>query len=239
MWCRRQVFGLTLCLFGSVSAQLLIAIQNCGQQKIMLSTRDTSPNWLLCESHSAMRIFCVFVLFVTAGRSGFCRYLQPLGSNTRSWNSHSTNLEFRDYPCAIFSMCLTPSTQLWPVAFMAYSFPLLSGKPSIAISYDRKVTCLMEELSQSEYCVDIRSFKRDDLLERFSMLRVHTKAVQSTLAATCRQYDEFCKSNIGISCSSGSDGAEVSSQRTREPFQKRSLEPTGKENEWRGAGQAI
>lgn len=67
---------------------------------------------------------------------------------------------------------------------------LLSGKPSIAISYDRKVTCLMEELSQSEYCVDIRSFKRDDLLERFSMLRVHTKAVQSTLAATCRQYDE-------------------------------------------------
>ncbi len=66
----------------------------------------------------------------------------------------------------------------------------LSGKPSIAISYDRKVTCLMEELSQSAYCVDIRSFKSDDLLARLSMLRAHTTAIQPAVAATCRQYDE-------------------------------------------------
>jgi len=67
----------------------------------------------------------------------------------------------------------------------------LSGKPAIAISYDRKVTCLMEELGQATYCVDIRSFKTHYLLERLSVLRAHSEVMQSTVAATCRQYLEI------------------------------------------------
>lgn len=66
----------------------------------------------------------------------------------------------------------------------------LSGRPAIAISYDRKVTSLMEELGQAEYCVDIQSFKSDDLLERLSALRAHSEVIKSAVAATCRQYDE-------------------------------------------------
>ena len=66
----------------------------------------------------------------------------------------------------------------------------LSGTPAIAISYDRKVTSLMEALGQAEYCLNIHSFKSDDLLERFFALRAHSKVIQSTVAATCRQYNE-------------------------------------------------
>jgi polysaccharide pyruvyl transferase WcaK-like protein len=69
----------------------------------------------------------------------------------------------------------------------------LSGRPAIAISYDRKVTSLMAELGQAEYCLDIHSFKSDDLLRRFFALQAHSKVIQSAVASTCREYDEVLK----------------------------------------------
>ena len=64
----------------------------------------------------------------------------------------------------------------------------LSGKPSLAISYDRKVKCLMDELGQSAYCVDIRSLKCGDLLRLFAMLEANRETVLPAVAATCREY---------------------------------------------------
>ena len=65
----------------------------------------------------------------------------------------------------------------------------LSGKPALAISYDRKVKCLMDELGQAAYCVDIRSFKSDDLLRLFATLRTNRDAIVPAVAAICRRYD--------------------------------------------------
>ena len=47
----------------------------------------------------------------------------------------------------------------------------LAEKPSIAISYDRKVTSLMKDLDQMEYCLDIHSLTSHALLERFLALQ--------------------------------------------------------------------
>ncbi len=66
----------------------------------------------------------------------------------------------------------------------------LSGKPAIAISYDRKVASLMDELGQALYCVDIRSFTGDDLMGLFSSLRMNSDVIQSATATICRQYNE-------------------------------------------------
>ncbi len=68
---------------------------------------------------------------------------------------------------------------------------LLSGTPAIAISYDRKVESLMDQLGQSAYCVDIRSFKSGDLIEMLPALRTNSDLIQSAAATTCRQYDEI------------------------------------------------
>jgi polysaccharide pyruvyl transferase WcaK-like protein len=69
----------------------------------------------------------------------------------------------------------------------------LSTKPAIAISYDRKVTALMDELGQAVYCVDIRSFKGEELVELFSALRTNRDAVQSATAVICRQYADLLR----------------------------------------------
>lgn len=66
----------------------------------------------------------------------------------------------------------------------------LSGKPAIAISYDRKVASLMDQLGQALYCVDIRSFKSDDLMGLLSALRMDSNVIQSATATICRKYDE-------------------------------------------------
>jgi polysaccharide pyruvyl transferase WcaK-like protein len=65
----------------------------------------------------------------------------------------------------------------------------LSGKPALAISYDRKVKSLMDELGQAAYCVEIGSFKSDDLLRLFLTLRTNRDAIVAAVAGICRKYD--------------------------------------------------
>jgi polysaccharide pyruvyl transferase WcaK-like protein len=65
----------------------------------------------------------------------------------------------------------------------------LCGKPSIAISYDRKVTCLMADLDQAAYCLDIRSLRSHDLLAAFLALQANSRHITSRLAAIRRGYD--------------------------------------------------
>ena len=68
----------------------------------------------------------------------------------------------------------------------------------------------MAELGQAEYCLDIHSFKSDDLLRRFFALQAHSKVIQSAVASTCREYDEVLKRQCrDITRLSHSDGAEV------------------------------
>jgi polysaccharide pyruvyl transferase WcaK-like protein len=65
----------------------------------------------------------------------------------------------------------------------------LSGKPTLAISYDRKVKRLMEELGQAAYCREIGSFRSDDLFRLFITLRTSRDAIVLAVAAICRKYD--------------------------------------------------
>ena len=65
----------------------------------------------------------------------------------------------------------------------------LVNKPSIAISYDRKVTSLMEEMGQVRRCFDIKSFTRHDLTVAFSDIQVNRSPISSQLSAIRRDYD--------------------------------------------------
>ena len=67
----------------------------------------------------------------------------------------------------------------------------LCGKPSIAISYDRKVKCLMEDLEQADYCLDIRSFTRDQLLNAFLDLQANAHLIPVKLDSIRQRYDQL------------------------------------------------
>jgi polysaccharide pyruvyl transferase WcaK-like protein len=65
----------------------------------------------------------------------------------------------------------------------------LSGKPAVAISYDRKVTCLMDDLGQAAYCLDIRSFTSSELFTLFTTLRQKRDDIVPAVSALCSTYD--------------------------------------------------
>ena len=65
----------------------------------------------------------------------------------------------------------------------------LAAKPSLAISYDRKVQRLMEDLDQARYCFDIRSFTCRELLEAFLDLQAKADFIPQTLADIRQRYD--------------------------------------------------
>lgn len=65
----------------------------------------------------------------------------------------------------------------------------LAGKPAVAISYDRKVQTLMAELEQEAYCLDVRSFDKEDLLAAFQSLQVNGSLIASKLNSTCCKYN--------------------------------------------------
>ncbi|HZV60774.1 MAG TPA: polysaccharide pyruvyl transferase family protein [Candidatus Eremiobacteraceae bacterium] len=67
----------------------------------------------------------------------------------------------------------------------------LSNKPSIAISYDRKVQCLMNDLDQAAYCVDIRSIRSDDLRVLFAILQKNALLIPGKLRAIRANYNEL------------------------------------------------
>lgn len=75
---------------------------------------------------------------------------------------------------------------------------LLAGKPAVAISYDRKVRCLMDEMEQTAYCLDIQSFTSDDLRTVFSELQAHRAQIAAKLATTYRAYREILQSQYRL-----------------------------------------
>jgi len=67
----------------------------------------------------------------------------------------------------------------------------LAGKPSIALSYDRKVETLMSDVGLKAYCLDIRSFTNENLLATFLRLYSDAAPVKSKLVDTCCHYDQL------------------------------------------------
>jgi polysaccharide pyruvyl transferase WcaK-like protein len=66
---------------------------------------------------------------------------------------------------------------------------VLAGKPSLAISYDRKVQSLMEDMDQAPYCLDIRSFTSSELLDAFHDLQTKTDLISQKLADIRHRYE--------------------------------------------------
>jgi len=74
----------------------------------------------------------------------------------------------------------------------------LAGKPSIALSYDRKVETLMTDVGLKAYCLDIRSFTGENLLATFLNLQTNGAVVKSKLSATCCHYDQLLQSQYSL-----------------------------------------
>src|SRR5260370_8898888 len=74
----------------------------------------------------------------------------------------------------------------------------LVGKPSIALSYDRKVETLMADVGLKAYCLDIRSFTGENLLATFLNLHTNGAVVKSKLSATCCHCDQLLQSQYGL-----------------------------------------
>ena len=74
----------------------------------------------------------------------------------------------------------------------------LAGKPSIALSYDRKVETLMTDVGLKAYCLDIRSFTSENLLATFLNLQTNGPLVKSKLSATCCHYDQLLQNQYRL-----------------------------------------
>ena len=74
----------------------------------------------------------------------------------------------------------------------------LVGKPSIALSYDRKVETLMTDVGLKAYCLDIRSFTSKNLLATFLNVQTNGAVVKSKLSATCSYYDQLLQSQYRL-----------------------------------------
>ena len=73
-----------------------------------------------------------------------------------------------------------------------------AGKPSIALSYDRKVETLMADVGLKAYCLDIRSFTSENLLATFLTLQTNGALVKSKLTATCCHYDQLLQNQYRL-----------------------------------------
>jgi polysaccharide pyruvyl transferase WcaK-like protein len=77
----------------------------------------------------------------------------------------------------------------------------LLSKPVLAISYDRKVATHMEDLHQTEYCLDIQGITQEDLQSRFLEMTTKKEKIVSGIAAQLggfqgtlnRQYDQVLR----------------------------------------------
>jgi polysaccharide pyruvyl transferase WcaK-like protein len=64
----------------------------------------------------------------------------------------------------------------------------LMNRPVLAISYDRKVMTHMEDVEQSEYCIDIHNFKLESLVEKFSTLMSQTHLCRSIIFSKASEF---------------------------------------------------
>jgi polysaccharide pyruvyl transferase WcaK-like protein len=74
----------------------------------------------------------------------------------------------------------------------------LSGKPVLAISYDRKVNQYMEDMEQGAYCLDIHGFQLDALEEAFDLLWTSQDAVKATILQKIQRYRKLLMSQYDV-----------------------------------------
>jgi polysaccharide pyruvyl transferase WcaK-like protein len=80
----------------------------------------------------------------------------------------------------------------------------LIKKPVLAISYDRKVDTYMDEMNQSDYCIDIHQCDFDSLDEKFKIMESNETKIRSVLVSKVNdnrrclelQYDMIFNSHI-------------------------------------------
>ena len=70
----------------------------------------------------------------------------------------------------------------------------LLHKPILAISYERKIRQLMDDLSQTRYCCNIDDFDPGGLYALFGDLWVHRAGISRTIAEQVGKYSEIVRS---------------------------------------------
>ncbi len=72
--------------------------------------------------------------------------------------------------------------------FHGVLLPLLSCKPTLAISYHPKIDMLMKDIGQSEYCLGINDFDVEALKEKFVDLQANFESVKEQLCKKTQEY---------------------------------------------------
>ena len=108
-------------------------------------------------------------------------------------------LLFSNVPCVQDLLVLLHSLDFVIASrFHGLILSFLAGKPSIALSYDRKVETLMADTGLQAYCLDIRSFTSENLLATFLALQTNGTLVKSKLTATCCHNDQLLQSQYRL-----------------------------------------
>ncbi|MDP1676609.1 MAG: polysaccharide pyruvyl transferase family protein [Bacteroidota bacterium] len=72
--------------------------------------------------------------------------------------------------------------------FHAIIFSYVMSRPSVGVSYDRKINNAMASVGQSDFALDIRSFTVDELIEKFIALKCQTDEAQEKIKTNVEQF---------------------------------------------------
>lgn len=72
--------------------------------------------------------------------------------------------------------------------FHAVIFSYVMNRPSVGISYDRKINNAMASVGQAEFALDIRTFTVEDVIERFIALKNQSASAKENIRAKVGQF---------------------------------------------------
>ncbi len=72
--------------------------------------------------------------------------------------------------------------------FHAIIFSYVMNRPSVGVSYDRKINNAMASVGQSDFALDIRTFTVDELIEKFIALKGQTEEAQKKIKTNVEQF---------------------------------------------------
>jgi polysaccharide pyruvyl transferase WcaK-like protein len=84
--------------------------------------------------------------------------------------------------------CLAETQIVVASRFHSVLLPLALARPVVALTYHPKVTELMRDMGQTEYCLDIDAFQPGELISGFESLWSKREATRNHLLATSSEY---------------------------------------------------
>jgi polysaccharide pyruvyl transferase WcaK-like protein len=102
--------------------------------------------------------------------------------------------------------CLADMQIVVASRFHSVLLPLALARPVVALTYHPKVTELMRDMGQTEYCLDIDAFQIGELISGFESLWAKREATRNHLLATSAEYRSRIQNQYNLAFPAAKEG---------------------------------